>query len=198
MHMGLSAKQQRFVEEYLVDLNATQAAIRAGYSKRTAHVIGPENLAKPEIQGHVAEARAKLAEKTGVSAQRVIEEYRRIAFANMRDFAHWSGQDAGFIDSETLTDEQHAVIAEVAAEEIQVGAEVVKRKIKLKLHDKMKALDALSKHLGLFAPGKIELTNPDGSLRPMEIVIKGAEFPPDHPKFSEHMETPPGGAASTA
>jgi phage terminase small subunit len=189
MHMGLSAKQQRFVEEYLVDLNATQAAIRAGYAEKTAAEQACRMLTKAKIADAVTAGRAALSNRTGVSAQRVIEEYRRIAFANMRDFAHWSGQDAGFIDSETLTDEQHAVIAEVAAEEIQVGAEVVKRKVKLKLHDKMKALDALSKHLGLFAPGKIELTNPDGSLRPMQIIIEDGEFPEDHPKFSEYLET---------
>lgn len=196
--MALTPKQQRFVDEYLVDLNATQAAIRAGYNEKTAKQQGSRLLTKVDVSDAIATSRQTLSNSTGVSASRVIEEYRRIAFGNMRDYMHWSGQDAGFIDSESLTDEQHAVIAEVQAEEIQMGEEVTKRKIKVKLHDKLKALDALAKHLGLFAPGKLELTNPDGSLRPMEIIIKGAEFPADHPKFSEHTETPRDGVADTA
>ena len=57
MATNLTPKQQRFVEEYLIDLNATQAAIRAGYSKHTAHSIGHENLSKPEIVAALAEAR---------------------------------------------------------------------------------------------------------------------------------------------
>jgi phage terminase small subunit len=172
----LNPRQQRFVAEYLIDLNATQAAIRAGYSKKTAHAIGAENLTKPEIQAAVTAGRESLAERTDTTAERVIEEYKRIAFANMRDFAHWSGQDAGFIDSESLTDEQHACISEVQAEEIQMGAEVVKRKIKVKLHDKLKALDSLSRHLGLFAKDALQITGANGSpLMPVVIQLNPCE-----------------------
>ncbi len=71
--MSLTDKQQRFVEEYLVDLNATQAAIRAGYSKKTAYSIGQENLNKPEIAKAVEEATIKRTERTNISQDYVIQ-----------------------------------------------------------------------------------------------------------------------------
>lgn len=77
--MAMTAKQKAFVEEYLVDLNATQAAIRAGYSPATANVIGPENLSKPCIQAAVAEAKRKRSERTEISADFVLKELYGIA-----------------------------------------------------------------------------------------------------------------------
>ena len=71
----LTPKQEKFCQEYIVDLNATQAAIRAGYSKKTANVIGPENLAKPCIAERIAESQAELAQKTQISAEYVIEGF---------------------------------------------------------------------------------------------------------------------------
>jgi phage terminase small subunit len=68
----LRDKQQRFVEEYLVDFNATQAAIRAGYSKRTAGKIGTENLQKPAIQGAIRAAQAQLSKKTEVTREMIV------------------------------------------------------------------------------------------------------------------------------
>ena len=77
----MTPKQQRFVEEYLIDLNATQAAIRAGYSPRSARNIASENMAKPDIQEAIAEAKRERSEATGIDAQWVLhqltEVYRR-------------------------------------------------------------------------------------------------------------------------
>jgi phage terminase small subunit len=70
----LTPKQQAFCEEYLIDLNATQAAIRAGYSAKTANVIGPENLAKPCIAEKVQEAMRKRSKKTEINAAWVLEK----------------------------------------------------------------------------------------------------------------------------
>lgn len=69
---GLTDKQQRFVDEYLIDLNATQAAIRAGYSEKTAAAIGAENLIKPNIQNAIQEAQAKRQEQTQIDAAYVL------------------------------------------------------------------------------------------------------------------------------
>ena len=69
----LTAKQQAFCEEYLIDLNATQAAIRAGYSAKTAVVIGCENLIKPNISEVIQELMAKRSEKVGVDAEWVLK-----------------------------------------------------------------------------------------------------------------------------
>ena len=70
---GLTAKQQKFCEEYMVDMNATQAAIRAGYSKKTAHAIGSENLSKPIVSEQIATLREEQASRTLVDADYVIK-----------------------------------------------------------------------------------------------------------------------------
>lgn len=83
--LGLTAKQQRFVDEYMIDLNATQAAIRAGYSPDTAGAIGHENLKKPEIQLALAEARRAQQERTQITADRWLQEVALIALADARE-----------------------------------------------------------------------------------------------------------------
>ena len=72
--MPLTEKQSRFIHEYLVDGNATQAAIRAGYRAGNAKAQGNENLTKPDIKAALDRARLSLAERTGISAERVVEE----------------------------------------------------------------------------------------------------------------------------
>lgn len=72
----MTPKQEGFVREYLVDLNATQAAMRAGYSKRTAHVIGHENLSKPEIAAAIETAMNERAKRTEITADYVLEGIR--------------------------------------------------------------------------------------------------------------------------
>lgn len=76
---SLNARQQRFVEEYLLDLNATQAAVRAGYSKKTAHVIGHENLTKPEIAAAVEAAKAERSKRTEITSDYVLAGLREVA-----------------------------------------------------------------------------------------------------------------------
>lgn len=82
--MALTPKQQRFVDEYLVDLNATQAAIRSGYSRRSAAEQGHDLLRKPQVAAAVQAGQAARAERTGITADRVLTELARIAFADHR------------------------------------------------------------------------------------------------------------------
>ena len=79
----LTDKQRRFVEEYLIDLNATQAAIRAGYSVKTAKEIAAQNLTKLNISNEISKAMAERSRRTGVTADRVIEELAKIGFVNI-------------------------------------------------------------------------------------------------------------------
>lgn len=79
----LTEKQKRFCEEYLIDLNATQAAVRAGYSSKTAYSIGTENLRKPEIREYCQQLIRERSERTGISSDFVLEELRRIAEAKV-------------------------------------------------------------------------------------------------------------------
>lgn len=81
----LTNKQILFCKEYIIDFNATRAAIAAGYSKKTATVIGGENLAKPYIQEYLSYAMKKRAEKTEVTAEKVVLELAKIGFSNQHD-----------------------------------------------------------------------------------------------------------------
>lgn len=72
----LTDKQKRFADEYLIDLNATQAAIRAGYSEKTARSIAQENLTKPDIQAYLAEKQKKLEEENSISVSWVLNELK--------------------------------------------------------------------------------------------------------------------------
>lgn len=144
----LTDKQKTFVEEYLVDLNATQAAIRAGYSERSAHNIASRLLKRDDIKDAIREAMHERSERTKVTADRVILEISRVAFANMSDYAAWAGNTLVIKDSATLSEDAIAGIAEVTEHRSEMGST-----IKFKLHDKIKALEMLCKHLGLYDDG---------------------------------------------
>lgn len=145
----MTKKQKRFVEEYLIDLNATQAAIRAGYSPDTAKSIGSENLTKPDIQARIAKAMAERSKRTGVNADRVVTELAKIAFVNASDV----------IDADTATLRSDAAPEDTAAiQSVKVktfGEDGLEREIKMA--DKLKALELLGKHLGMFKD-KVELS----------------------------------------
>ena len=81
----ITKKNEVFCEEYLIDLNATQAAIRAGYSPNAAGSIGSELLKKPEIRARIDQAMAERSKRTGINADRVLRELGRIAFLNPKD-----------------------------------------------------------------------------------------------------------------
>ena len=149
----LTAKQERFVAEYLVDLNATQAAIRAGYSPRTAKQMGTENLAKPVLAAAIQKAMAERGKRTEIEADAVIRELAKIGFANMLDYITIGKDGDPYVDLSKLTREQAAAIGEVTVEDFTdgrgEGARDVRR-VKFKLADKRGALVDLGRHFGLF------------------------------------------------
>ncbi|MDU4393264.1 MAG: terminase small subunit [Acinetobacter ursingii] len=162
---NLTPKQQRFVEEYLIDLNATQAAIRAGYSEKTAAVIGAENLIKPNIAKAIEEAQNKRSERTEITQDRVLQELAKIGFSNMLDYMTITEGGDLVHDFSALTRDQAAAISEVVVEEYAEGRDEDKRevkKIKFKLSDKRAALVDMGRHLGMFKDkiehsGKVDL-----------------------------------------
>jgi phage terminase small subunit len=160
MKDGLTPKQQRFVDEYLIDLNATQAAIRAGYSKDTANEQGSQNLAKLSIQSAIAERQTKLAEKLEITQERVLAEYAKLGFANMLDYVTVQEDGSAYVDLSALTREQAAAIQEMTVDEYTEGkgedARGVK-KVKIKLSDKRGALDSIGKHLGMFIERNVNI-----------------------------------------
>lgn len=141
----LTPKQERFVEEYLVDLNATQAAIRAGYSAKTANRIAQQLLTKLDIQQAVAKAQAKRSARTEITQDRVLKELARIAFLDPRKVFKWGPKGVTLLDSDKLSDDAAATISEVSESITESGGS-----IKGKVYDKQKALELLGKHLGMF------------------------------------------------
>lgn len=140
----LTDKQERFVAEYLIDLNAAAAARRAGYSVHTADRIGHENLRKPEIQAAVAEAIEARNERTQVSADRVVKELARIAFSDMRSYVRWAGTTMMLTDSDDLSEDDTAAVTEVTLTPGQFGD-----RLKIKLGHKDSALRLLAEHTGV-------------------------------------------------
>ena len=160
--MALTEKQKRFVAEYLVDLNATQAAIRADYSEKTARSIGQRLLTNVDIQAAIQEAIAKRSERTEITQDRVLQELARVAFANGTDFARVvvceepvdvvdedgelkqvvrRRQMVEILDTEKVDQEKRAAISSI--KEGKYGIEVSS-------YDKVRALELLGKHLGMF------------------------------------------------
>jgi len=145
---ALTAKQTRFVAEYVVDLNATQAAIRAGYSRKSAEQQGYENLRKPEIAQAITAGKAQQLETAELSAALMLEELRRLALVDARSF--WDAEGRLKKPSE-LTAEQGAALAgfEVLIKNAKAGDGQIDEIHKIKLWDKTRALEALAKHFGL-------------------------------------------------
>jgi len=142
----LTGLQERFVQEYLVDLNATQAAIRAGYSRKAAQQHGSRVKRRPHVRERIEAAMAERAERTGIRQDRVIAELARLAFSDIRDVADWDGEGVRVKDSQGMGPKQSACIAEIAETPTKEG-----RKLRVKLHGKTRALEMLARHLGLFA-----------------------------------------------
>jgi phage terminase small subunit len=141
----LTQKQKAFVDEYLIDLNATQAAIRAGYKTSSAKEIGCENLTKPNIRACIDKALAERSRRTGINQDRVIRELARIAFVNALDVIN---MDEATIKDNASPDDT-AAIASVKIKTIPLEyGDGVEREIRLA--DKLKALELLGKHMGMF------------------------------------------------
>jgi phage terminase small subunit len=174
----MTPKQEAFVREYLVDLNATQAAIRAGYSAKTAEQQGTRLLRNAQVTAAVQKAMDSRAKRTNITADRVIAELAKIGFADIRKAVKWYSQaNVAFIDegmegeiedgsvriavanqvelisSDEIDDDTAAAISEISMTD--------KGSLKVKFHDKKGALELLGKHLKMFTD-KVEHTGADG------------------------------------
>jgi phage terminase small subunit len=161
----LAPMQKRFVHEYLVDLNATQACIRAGYSARNADKIGPGLLGKVRVSQAIQEAMSIRAKRTGITQDRVLSEIARLAFFDPRKLYDESGN---LIPIHKLDDDTAAAIAGMDVVVTNDGESVVQIK-KIKQWDKNSALEKLGKHLKLFTE-KVEHTGAEGG--PIEITMR--------------------------
>ena len=156
----LTVKQKRFVDEYLVDFNGTQAAIRAGYATRSAEVTAAKLLRNAKVQAEISRRQQDLQRRTAVSQDRVVKELMRVAFADATNYVQVQprtivGADGKEIVIQAvvltataeLTDEERAAISQ-----IKQGA----NGIEVKMYDKLRALELLGRHIGMFND-KLEL-----------------------------------------
>lgn len=168
--MPLTPKDAIFVDQYLIDLNAKRAAIAAGYSETTARIkahawVKPDGT-KPEVYKAILAKMTKRAERTEITADRVIQELAKVSFASMRQFIRVDEDGQPQIDLTDAPDDALDALAEVSTETVlehqgsgdeRTATHV--RKTKIKLHDKLKALMALGEHTGAFKQGKEDTAN---------------------------------------
>ena len=147
----LTDKQLRFCQEYVIDLNGTQAAIRAGYSQKTANRIAEQNLSKLDIKEQITALKSKISTKLEVTAERLINEYCKIAFGNVTDILNvdTDGTVTLKADLKDLPREITDCISEISSSEtttLNGGS----KHFKIKQHCKLEALKKLGEHLGIF------------------------------------------------
>lgn len=162
---NLTAKQKRFCDEYLIDMNGTQAAIRAGYSEKTANEQAAQLLAKLSVSEYISERREKLSKKLEITQERVLEELARIGFSNIKDFVN------GGNNVLELKHIEEAKTAAVAAVKTRLGDDGSVN-TEIKLHDKVSALEKLARHLGLFEKD-------NSQQRPEALSLKVEIVPPN-------------------
>lgn len=164
----LNDKQRRFVDEYLIDLNATKAAIRAGYSAKTAGSQAFDLLKKPEISAAVQAGKAARSKETGIDAQTVLGELLRLARV---DIAGAFYPDGGLKPIHEIPEDVRRAISGVEVLEEFSGRGGDRSQVgwtkKIKFWDKARALEMLAKHLGLLKE-RVELTGKDGG--PVEVA----------------------------
>ena len=160
VQVRLTAKQAGFCAEYLVDLNAAQAAIRAGYAVSSAKVTGSKLLTNANVQEQISKLKVERSERVRIRADDVLKELGLVAFANLLDYVTPQKDGSVVIDLSELTRDQAAALGEVTVDEYIEGkgdsAREVKR-VRFKMLNKLEALEKLGKHLQLF---KEEVVHP--------------------------------------
>ncbi len=186
MASRLTSKQKRFVQEYLVDYNATQAAIRAGYSAKTARAIGAENLTKPDIAAELQRLGSKTAAKLEITREWVLQRLATIAAANVTDFLSVVTEPTTKLGVHPITGEvinlpggnrQTVLIKDTDKIPLDKTAALAGIKqgangIELKLHDSVRALELLGKATGAF-DNALSAPTPESNL--FEVIVESAQ-----------------------
>ena len=174
-------RKELFAKEYLIDLNATQAAIRAGYSEKTAKQQACRLLAREDVQAAIQKEMGKREHRTEITADKVLEEYAKLGFSEVSDYLEvvtervLVGHDKE--TGEPISDISQFVLmkdtANIPKNKLAAISEIKQAKdgsISFKLHDKKGALDSIAKHLGMFVD-RTELTGKDGG--PITVKFEG-------------------------
>ncbi len=166
----LNLRQQRFVDEYLKSPIATQAAVRAGYSARTAEWIGPQLLKKPHVAAAIRSGQLVIAERAEVEAEEVVRQLARIAFSDVRRLFD---QDGNLLPIEEI---DPATAMAISSYDVWVDPASGVRRARVRFWDKNSALEKLMKHLGLFERDNRQGTDPLSELI-AHIAERGSRLP---------------------
>lgn len=161
----LSDKERLFVDAYLINLNASEAARKLGQSEASAQEAGRRILERPHVQAAISFLTKKRSKAMELTAERVLEEYQAIAFSDLGSYLTRDERGVMIVDLSKIAPGSDAsrALATVMQDEVVEGRDkMTVRKTKITLHDKMKALDFLSRYLGMDGPTKIELSGPNG------------------------------------
>lgn len=181
----LNERQQRFVEEYLIDLNATQAAVRAGYSPKGAEVTGSQLLRNPKVQAVVEKRMDARSRRTEVTADRLLQELAAIGFADLRDFMTFDGETVRWKPSDEWPNQSAGAVSEVFSEVTEYPDGKRTTRSRLKLQNKDSALDKIARHLsGFYAPQRVSVGG-DAEGEPIRHAVlvvnyEGEGGPPRH------------------
>lgn len=158
MAKDINDRQKKFVDEYLIDLNATQAAIRAGYSAKTARSMGQRLLTKVDVQAKIEKRKKRMVEKVEITQERVLSELAAIAFSNGSQIAKIvtinakdaagnpvTYQTVNFVPTDELPEDTKRAISAIKSN---------KRGIEVKMHDKTRALERLGEYLNMWGSNK--------------------------------------------
>lgn len=166
--MKLNDKQKRFCLEYIVDLNATQAAIRAGYSEKTAKSMGCENLTKPDIQAYVQKLMSERSKRTEITADNVLKELAKLGFGNMQNLYDNNGL---LIPIHKLPSDVSATLQEIQTITTYDKDDKPIEKKRYKSADKKSSLELLGKHLKLFTEKVQHSNDPENPLGLISFYI---------------------------
>jgi len=168
----LSAAHARFVSEYLIDLNGAGAYRRAGYTSKSPDVEAAHLLVIPKIQAAIRDGKARQMATAELTAARVLEELRRVAFASARDYFH---ADGSLKHPHQLTAEQAASVAglEVVIKNVAAGDGHTDTIHKMKFWPKVHALELLAKHFALLVE-KVDVTMHEANARVARLVAARA------------------------
>lgn len=149
MNKRLTNRQKKFIKFYNVEANATKAAIKAGYSKKTAYSSGQRLLKNVEVQNALQKKAEQLNEKLDISKERILREWALLAYSNIVDVVDASGQNVSLKDLSKLPEDVQRTVQSVSEGKFGVS---------IKLHDKKAGLEALSKHMQLWVDRSANVT----------------------------------------
>lgn len=163
----LTPKQAAFVLEYLKDLNATEAAKRAGFSAKTSHVQGSLLLQTPHVAAAIEAAKAQRDDRTKITIDKVVLELARVGFSDIRALFN---QDGTLKKPHELSGDQAAAIAAIEVDEIREEGAVIGHTRKVKFWPKTNALELLGKHLGAW----VEKHQVEGTIEIVRTIVHKA------------------------